>query len=175
MNRADIRPTGFSSTQKGEIPMKRRTLVLGAVVFCLSASAAVAADVFSGNWKVNFAKSKYVPGPTPKGPNFSRIDAMDGGLKFTNDGVNAEGKPTHSEWSGKFDGKDNPVKGDPARDTAALKKIDDYTFEITNKKGGKVVGTIRAVFSRDGKTRTQTGQGTNAQGVKTNNIVVYEK
>ena len=155
--------------------MKRRLLVLCAIAFCFAVNGAFAADVFSGNWKVNLAKSKYDPGPPPKGPNYSKLEAMDGGLKFTNDGVNAEGKPTHSEWSGKFDGKDNPVKGDAARDTAALKKIDDHTFEITNKKGGKVVGVIRAVFSRDGKTRTQTGQGTNAQGVKTNNTVVYEK
>ena len=155
--------------------MKRRLLILSTIAFCFAVSGAFAADVFSGNWKVNLAKSKYDPGPPPKGPNYSKLDAMDGGLKFTNDGVNAEGKPTHSEWSGKFDGKDNPVKGDAARDTAALKKIDDHTFEITNKKDGKVVGVIRAVFSRDGKTRTQTGQGTNAQGVKTNNTVVYEK
>jgi hypothetical protein len=155
--------------------MKRRLFVLGAMVFCFSASGAFAADVFSGNWKVNLAKSKYDPGPAPKGPNFSKIDAIQGGLKFTNDGVNAEGKPTHNEWSGKFDGKDNPVKGDPNRDTAALSKIDDYSIQITSKKAGKVVSTIRAVFSRDGKTRTQTGQGTNAQGAKTNNTVVYEK
>ena len=155
--------------------MKRGLLILSTIAFCFAVSGAFAADVYSGNWKVNIAKSKFDPGPPPKGPNYSKLEAMDGGLKFTNDGVNAEGKPTHSEWSGKFDGKDNPVKGDPARDTAALKKIDDYTFEITNKKDGKVVGTIRAVFSRDGKTRTQTGQGTNAQGVKTNNTVVYEK
>jgi hypothetical protein len=149
--------------------------VLGTIVFCFTVSSAYAADVFSGNWKVNLAKSKYDPGPPPKGPNFSKIDAIVGGLQFTNDGVNAEGKPTHSEWSGKFDGKDNPVKGDPGRDTAALKKIDNHTFEITSKKAGNVVSKIRVVFSRDGKTRTQTGQGTNAQGVKTNNRVVYEK
>ena len=155
--------------------MKRGLLVLCTMAFCFAVNGAFAADVFSGNWKVNIAKSKYDPGPPPKGPNYSKLEAIDGGLKFTNDGVNAEGKPTHSEWSGKFDGKDNPVKGDAARDTAALKKIDDHTFEITNKKGGNVVGVIRAVFSRDGKTRTQTGQGTNAQGVKTNNTVVYEK
>jgi hypothetical protein len=155
--------------------MKRRMFVLGTIVFCFAVNGAFAADVFSGNWKVNLAKSKFDPSPPPKGPSFSKLDAMDGGLKFTNDGVNAEGKPTHDEWSGKFDGKDNPVKGSVIRDTAALKKIDDYTFEITSKKGGKIVSTIRAVFSRDGKTRTQTGQGTNAQGIKTNNTVVYEK
>ena len=155
--------------------MKRRMFVLGTIVFCFAVNGAFAADVFSGNWKVNLAKSKYDPGPPPKGPNFSKLEAIKGGLKFTNDGVNAEGKPTHNEWSGQFDGKDNPVKGDLARDTAALKKIDDYTLEIVNKKDGKVTTTIRSVFSRDGKTRTNTVQGTSYKGIKTNNTVVYEK
>jgi len=154
--------------------MKRRMFVLGTILFCFVASGAFAADVFSGNWKVNVVKSKYDPGPAPKSAT-SKIDAMEGGLKFTNDGVNSEGKPTHSEWSGKFDGKDNPVEGDPNRDTAALKKIDDYTIEISNKKAGKPTTTIRTVFSKDGKTRTQTVKGTDAQGVKVNNMVVYEK
>ena len=155
--------------------MKRRLLILGTIAFCFAVSGAYAADVFSGNWKLNLDKSKYDPGPPPKGPNFNKVEAIEGGLKFTNDGVNAEGKPTHSEWSGKFDGKDNPVKGDPNRDTAALKKIDDYTTEIISKKEGKGTSTNRTVYSRDGKTRTQTVQGTNAQGVKFNNIVVSEK
>ena len=155
--------------------MNRRMLVLGAIVFCFAASGAFAADVFSGTWKLNLAKSKYDPGPPPKGPNSTKIEAIDGGLKFTNVGVNSEGNPTHNEWSGKFDGKDNPVKGDPNRDTAALKKIDDYTIEITNKKDGKVTTTTRAVFSRDGKTRTQTTTGTNVKGIKVNNVTVSEK
>ena len=155
--------------------MKRAMLALATMVFCFAVNGAFAADVFSGNWKVNLAKSKYDPGPAPKGPNFSKIEAIPGGLKFTNDGVNAEGKPTHNEWSGKFDGKDNPVKGDPNRDTAALKKINDHTIEIVNKKDGKVTTTNRTVFSKDGKTRTGTNTGTNAKGEKVNNITVYEK
>ena len=155
--------------------MKRRMLVLGAVVLCFAVSGAFAADVFSGTWKLNLAKSKYDPGPPPKGPNTTKIEAIKGGLKFTVDGVNAEGKPTHFEWSAQFDGKDNPVKGDPNRDAVALKKIDDYTFELTNKKDGKVTTVIRSVFSRDGKTRTNTTTGTNVKGVKVNNVTVFEK
>ena len=155
--------------------MKRRMFGLGILVFCFAASGAFAADVFSGNWKVNLEKSKYDPGPPPKGPNFSRIDAIEGGLKFTNNGVNSQGNPTQSEWSGKFDGKDNPVKGDPNRDTAALKRIDSHTIEITNKKDGKVRTVGRHVFSKDGKTRTGTTKGTNVKGIAFNNVVVYEK
>ena len=155
--------------------MKRRMLVLGTIAIFFAVNGAFAADMFSGNWKVNLAKSKYDPGPPPKGPNFSKIEAIDGGLKFTNDGVSAEGKPTHSEWSGKFDGKDNPVKGDPNRDTVAFKKIDDYTLEFTNKKDGKVTTIARQVYSKDGKTRTSTTQGTNLKGMKVHNVVVFEK
>ena len=155
--------------------MKRRMLVVGTLAFCFAVNGALAADVFSGNWKLNLAKSKYDPGPPPKGPNFTKIEAMEGGLKLTIDGVNSAGKPTHVEWSGKFDGKDNPVKGDPNRDTSALKKIDDYTLEVVNKKDGKVTTTNRQVYSRDGKTRTVTTTGTNVKGMKVNNVAVYEK
>jgi hypothetical protein len=155
--------------------MKRSLLVLGTIVICFAVSGVFAADVFSGNWKMNLAKSKFDPGPTPMGPNFGKIEAIEGGLKFTNDAVNSSGTSFHNEWSGKFDGKDNPVTGDLSRDTAALKKIDDYTIEIVSKKDGKVVGTTRTVFSRDGKTRTQTGPGMTAKGIKTNNVIIYEK
>ena len=155
--------------------MKRAMSILLAIGFCFAMNAAIAKDHFSGTWKVNFAKSKYDPGPPPKGPNVTKIESVAGGLKFTVDGVNAEGKPTHYEWSGKFDGKDNPVKGDPARDTAALKKVDDHTYEVVNKKGGNVTTTTRSVVSKDGKTRTSTTTGTNAQGQKVNNVVVSEK
>jgi hypothetical protein len=155
--------------------MKRAVSILAAIAFCTGMNATLAADMFGGNWKLNLAKSKFDPGPAPKGPNFSKIEATTDGLKFTNTGVNSEGQPTASEWSGKFDGKDNPVKGDPNRDTAALKKINENTIEIVNKKDGKVTTTIRAVFSNDGKTRTQTTTGTNTKGEKVNSLAVYEK
>ncbi len=157
--------------------MKRRMFVLGTIVLCFAVNGAfgAAGDVFSGNWKLNLEKSKYDPGPPPKGPNFVKVEAIPGGLKLSGTGVNAEGKPTANEWSGQFDGKDNPVKGDPSRDTAALKKIDDYTLEVTNKKDGKVTTVTRQVFSKDGKTRTSTTKGTNAKGIKVNNVAVFEK
>jgi hypothetical protein len=136
----------------------------------------LASDVFSGNWKTNPAKSKYDPANLkPKSAGTSKIDAIANGLKFTNHGFDPAGALTQSEWSGKFDGKDNPVKSDPSRDTAALTKIDDYTIEIISKKAGKVVNTNRIVFSRDGRTRTEFPQGTDSQGRKFNNTVVYER
>ena len=154
--------------------MKKRTILFTlATLFAGVLVCFAAGDVNMGTWKLNEAKSKFAPGASKS--NTVVYEAVGDNVKATVDGTDGNGKPTHNEWSGKFDGKDNPVKGDPNRDTAALSKIDDYSIQITSKKAGKVVSTIRAVFSRDGKTRTQTGQGTNAQGVKTSNTVVYEK
>ena len=48
--------------------MKRRNMVLalGMVAFCMAASLFAADDPFNGTWKLNVAKSKYVPGPGPQ-------------------------------------------------------------------------------------------------------------
>ena len=50
-----------------------------------------------------------------------------------------EGKPFHSEWKGKFNGKDSEVGGDPASDMRAYTKVNDQTLDMVAKKGGKVV------------------------------------
>ena len=54
-------------------------------------------------------------------------------------------------------------------------QVDDYTFELTNKLKGQVLTTQRTVISKDGKSRTNTISGKNAQGVTVNNTQLYEK
>ena len=164
--------------------MKKRAIAL-----CLTAIATVvfltvtvmAADMLTGTWKLNVAKSKYDPGPAPKS-NTVKFDAVDGGIKLTADGVDNQGRKTHNDYAAKFDGKDNPthptLDGKPnanAADTVSYKKIDDYTYEVTAKLKGKVLNTARHVISKDGKTRTVTTTGTNAQGQKLNDVTVFEK
>ena len=41
--------------------MQRRMFVLGMIVLCFGVSTALAADMLSGTWKQNMAKSKYDP------------------------------------------------------------------------------------------------------------------
>jgi hypothetical protein len=96
-------------------------------------------------------------------------------IKGTIDGVDGQGKPTHNEWTGKFDGKDYPVTGDSMSDTRAIKQIDEHNYDITVKKAGKVTMTGKAVVSADGKTRTVTVNGTNAAGAKVESVSVYDK
>src|SRR5215472_15249110 len=58
--------------------------------------------------------------------------------------------PTHTEWSGKFDGKDYPVTGSPDVDMRAFTQVNDHILKISEKKGGKVVTTGRSIVSTDG-------------------------
>ena len=56
-----------------------------------------------------------------------------------------------------------------------MKRIDANTLEMVNKKGGKVTTTQRNVVAADGKIRTVTTTGTDAQGQNVNNVTVFEK
>ena len=47
--------------------------------------------------------------------------------------------------------------------------------KAVHKKGGKVVLTAHVVVAADGKTRTVTVNGTDAQGKKYKSTVVYDK
>ena len=96
-------------------------------------------------------------------------------MKITVDGTDKDGNATHNEWTGKFDGKDYPVTGDPNIDARSYKKVNDRTLEMTANKGGKVTVSGRIVVSADGKTRTVTVGGTDAEGKKFQSKVLYDK
>ncbi len=152
----------------------KRNVVLTALVMCLAGvTAAVAADPQMGTWKLNEAKSKFSPG-APK--NTSVVYEMAGeSVKVTVVGVDGAGKPTRNEWTGKFDGKDYPVTGDPASDMRSYKTVNAHTMTLTQKKDGKVTTTGRIVVAANGKSRTVTTSGTNAQGQKISTTAVYDK
>jgi hypothetical protein len=154
--------------------MKTKTIGL-TFIFCLAAGAfCLAADnAMMGTWKLNEAKSKIDPG-APKNSTVVYSAAGDQ-IKVTVDGTDAEGKPIHSEWTGKFDGKDYSVTGDSSADMRAYKKEGKETLAMTNKKDGKVASTGKIVVSADGKTRTVTINFTNAKGAKVSSTAVYDK
>jgi len=140
----------------------------------LSSSVALAGDNWLGMWNLDLAKSKYSPGPAPKSLTL-KFEATPDGIKFTGDGVSADGKPNHSMFLSKFDGKDVPYEGNPDADTASPMKLDDNSYSNTWKKGGKTTITAKVVVSADGKTMTITQTGTNAKGEAVNNTIVYNQ
>ncbi|MCU1334923.1 MAG: hypothetical protein JWO19_504 [Bryobacterales bacterium] len=127
-----------------------------------------------GTWKLNIPKSKYDPGPAPKSQT-TKLEPWEGGFKNTTDAVTAKGETRHIEYTGSFDGKDNVVKGNPDADANAYTRIDDHTYQVVAKKGGKATVTSRIVISADGKTRTQTQAGKNPQGQTVNNTLVFDR
>ena len=154
--------------------MKTRTLVLALAALLVAVAVCVAAeDVNMGTWKLNEAKSKI---PAGRVKSTTVVYTMQGdNVKATVDGVDAKGNPTHNEWTGKFDGKDYPVTGDPDDDMRAYTRVDDHTLRITQKKEGKVNSTGRIVVSADGKSRTVTITATDPKGQKSTSTAVYDK
>jgi hypothetical protein len=153
--------------------MKTRKTVLSLALGLLTVAVCVAGDSYMGTWKLNEAKSK-IPAGAPKNNTVVYVQAGDS-IKVTVDGVDGMGKPAHNEWTGKFDGKDYPLMGDPQSDTRSYKKIDDHTTELVNKKGGKPTLTARIVIAADGKSRTVTATGVDAKGNKIEVVAVYDK
>jgi hypothetical protein len=117
-----------------------------------------------GTWKLNEARSKI---PDGAGKNTTAVYSAAGDqTKVTTDGIDASGKPSHSEWTGKFDGKPNPVTGMSSVDSRPGTAKDDRTLEIANRKDGKAVGPGKTEVSKDSKSRTLETDGTLADGKK---------
>jgi hypothetical protein len=153
--------------------MKARTNILTLGILFAGLTVCFASNSSLGTWKLNEAKSKLAAG-MPK--NLTVVYAAAGDdIKVTIDGVDGQGKPTHNEWTGKFDGKDYPVTGDPTSDSRALKQIDARHIDLTVKKGDKVTMTGKIVVSADGKSRTVTVSGTDKAGKKVTSTTVYDK
>jgi hypothetical protein len=153
--------------------MKTRMILAFVAVFFASFGLCLAADPHMGTWKLNEAKSKLnleaakltTAVYTPAGDS----------VRITVDGVDKDGRPVHDEWTGKFDGKDYPVTGDPRSDMRSYRKIDDHTLELTAKKAGNVVAGGFIVISADGTSRTAIAMTSDPSGNKVPFIAVYNK
>ena len=152
--------------------MKAKTIVVTISLFFASVAMGFQTNPQVGTWKLNEAKSKFAG----KARNHSVVyEATGDQIKVTVDGVDENGAAVHSEWTGKFDGKDYPVTGDANSDVRSYRTVNKNTLALSGKKNGKVTLSGRIVVSRDGKTRTVTTSTTNAQGKKVVNTAVYDK
>ena len=154
-----------------------KLVTLGVVVaFASAVAVTVSAQTGSeiGTWKVNVAKSTFSPGPAPKSRTLT-FEAVGQGVKLSVEGVNADGSKAAISYTANYDGKDVPVTGSATLDTVSWKRINATTVEETDKKGGKVFGTLTRVMSADGQSMTNTFKGTNPQGQAVNNVIVFDK
>jgi hypothetical protein len=154
--------------------LKFASIFVLAVVACAPAFAQNNPAV--GTWKLNVEKSKYNPGPAPKSLTRT-LEAQGDNVKYSFDGVSAEGTGVAYSFTVAYDGKETPITGSMpgGADAISIKRIDANTFEATLTKAGKVIGTAKSEISRDGKITTVTAQGTNADGQATTSSAVYDK
>ena len=155
--------------------MKTKTtgLILALALCFFGTAVCFADDPQLGTWKLNEAKSKFAPG-VPKNHTVV-FEAVGDNVKITVDGIDKDGKSTHNEWTGKFDGKDYPVTGDPTSDMRSYTNVANRVLKMTSKKDGKVTVTGRIVLSADGKSRIVTTSEAGAEGKSLRNRSVYEK
>jgi hypothetical protein len=156
-----------------ENDMKAKMFLLTLALCFAGTALSFAQSPQLGTWKLDEAKSK-----TPAGfvKNSTVIYAADGdNVKVTTDGTSGDGKPMHTEWTGKFDGKDYPCTGDPSLDSRSYKMINEHTLELTNKKDGKVTTSGKVVVAKDGKTRTVHLTGTDSSGKKVSSDSMFDK
>ena len=157
-----------------------KKVISSAILAALLTSASVViaagsgADPAVGTWKLNLAKSTFAGIPAYKGQ--IRIYSRSGPditLKMTT--VGAEGKETTTQATYKLNGKDYPSMGNPDFDSLSGMQIDTNTVEFTLKRAGKPVGRIRRTVSKDGQTLTINYVITNANGVQTSALTVFDK
>jgi len=154
--------------------MEQRFRVLAVVILYISVGVWAADDPLMGTWKLNLAKSKYNPGPAPRS-TINKYEPSADGVKFTQDVVDAQGRPSHVEYTAKYDGKEYPSSGDTSRDTVSWKpRTNPYINDGTIKKEGKVIATFHRAVSQDGKTMTVTVNGTK-NGQPYTEIHVFDK
>ena len=153
--------------------MKSRTVVLTLAVCFIGTTLCLAQQNLMGTWKLNEAKSKLAPGAAKN--NTVVYEPAGDSVKVTIDGTDAAGNPTHNEWTGKFDGRDYPVTGDPNSDSRSydLRSAHKMGFKMKREKKVTTTGTI--IVSGDGKSRTVIASGTDAQGKKFKSTAVYDK
>ena len=153
--------------------MKLRSSLLTLALCLLAVVCFAANDTLMGTWKLNGSKSKIGAG-APKNHTVT-YEAAGDSIKVTIDGTDADGTAIHSEWTGKFDGKDYASTGNPHEDMRSVKQVNDRTLDVTSKKDGKVVLTAHVVLSADGKSRTVTSHVTDAKGKKVTSTAVFDK
>src|ERR1700732_2986350 len=142
--------------------MKNRIAAVAVALSFIGAAACFAANPHIGTWKLNEAKSKLAPG---MGKNNTVVyTEMKDKMQVRVDGVDKDGKPTHGVWVGKPDGKAYSMKGNLPYNSVAYKVVNDRTYELTAMKDGKMLWTGKSTVSEDGKSRTLTLNGTDANG-----------
>jgi hypothetical protein len=152
--------------------MRKLALITSAVVTIAVAVSAQGSNPRYGKWKLKSDAA------APQS-NVMTYEPINGGkgMKITIDAVNKDGVASKWGYNTMFDGKDEPLYGNPGTDTGSVKIITDRINEIVYKKDGKVTQVLTNVLSPDGTTIGVMYMRMDADGKTTRNVTfaTYEK
>jgi hypothetical protein len=131
-------------------------------------------DPATGEWILNISKSNFALSAAPKS-SLMKLEAWEDGLRVKTYTIDTQERSIHLEAAYKFDGRDYVLKGYPLADTISAKRINLRASESVWKKRGKVVITVRAVVSIDGKTLSLSKTGMDTQGRALDELLIYER
>jgi hypothetical protein len=137
-------PRLFESVKKISL-VRSKGRIHKVALFGLAAALQIgAAEPRIGTWILVSAQSTLSP------PNTLSITPLHNELHIVMSGE------THIDFTAKSDGHETAVPGNPAFNQVMLRRIDKRQSEVTEKKDGVVVATVRDKLSKDGKELTIT-------------------
>jgi hypothetical protein len=148
VNRERKKSDRIGGRRMPDMPRLRLTVAAGIALLIVGATVSPAgaqrANPRFGRWKL---KSD---APPPASNVMTYAPEGANGMKVTIDAVNKDGVKSQWYYSTRFDGKDEPVTGNPGSDTAAVTIVNDAINTIVYKKAGKVSQILTNVLSPDG-------------------------
>jgi hypothetical protein len=151
--------------------MRKLALITSVVATIAVAVSAQGSNPRYGKWKLKSDAA------APQS-NVMTYEPINGGkgMKITIDAVNKDGVASKWGYDTMFDGKDEPLYGNPGTDTGSVKIITDRINEIVYKKNGKITQVLTNVLSPDGTTIGVTYMRMNPEGKTTGvTFATYEK
>jgi len=131
--------------------MHKLNLALIAVTLALIAMLSIGARAQTPNPRYGKWKLKSTA-PAPASNIMTYEPFGDRGMKITIDAVNQDGVKSRWFYTTQFNGKDEPITGNPGADTGSVKVINAAVNEIIYKKDGKIAQVLTNVLSPDGDT-----------------------
>jgi hypothetical protein len=129
---------------------------------------------FEGTWKLNPARSHFVPDKPPR--EVTRTYHFDGDrVTMTINGIRADGSIIAARAQFQLDGKEYNYVGTSPLDTVSVVAKDDHTWLSTARKKGQHLSQSTFTVSADGHTLTQQVRGKRSEGGAIDDVQVYER
>jgi hypothetical protein len=129
-------------------------------------------DPFVGAWELDPSTLDY-QFRRPGRRALYTIEAVPGGLMFTLDADDADGKPMKFTYGGGLDGREQPLP--EGAGVLVLNRLNERMIESVLKRGGKVVDRWTRELLPDGKTMRIIQYGLTPDGGELQNRSLYRR